>query len=144
MKKIVAIMALVVGMVSTNIAQRATIFPLIAGDTLTTSSSRDTVTKVITATAGYSALGIEVVTTKVSGTVAGKAYLYSSLDGVNYTLTDSSSAFANQTTNVAFFTKTGGLPYVYYKVTVQDAIGGATSTQANIVRVYYVLRRYDN
>lgn len=144
MKKIIAIMALVVGVLSTTMAQRATIFPLVAGDTLTTSSSRDTVTKIITATAGYSALGIQVVTTKVSGTIAGKAYLYSSLDGTNYTLTDSSAAFANQTTNTAFFTKTGGIPYTYYKVTVQDAIGGSTSTQANIVRVYYVLRRYDN
>jgi hypothetical protein len=142
MKKFLIILAVVVGFASTAFAQRATLFPLIAGDTLTTSTSRDTVTKVITASAGYSALGIQVVTTKVSGTVAGKAYLYSSLDGTNYTLTDSSSAFANQTTNTAFFTKTT-TPYVYYKVTVQDAIGGSTSTQANIVRVYYVLRKHD-
>jgi hypothetical protein len=142
MKKFLVILSVVVGIASTAMAQRATLFPLVAGDTLTTSSSRDTVTKVITATAGYSALGIEVVTTKVSGTVAGKAYLYSSLDGTNYTLTDSSAAFANQTTNTAFFTKTT-TPYVYYKVTVQDAIGGATSTQANIVRIYYVLRKHD-
>jgi hypothetical protein len=142
MKKFLILLSVVVGMVSTTIAQRATLFPLVAGDTLTTSSSRDTVTKVITVTAGYSALGIQVVTTKVSGTVAGKAYLYSSLDGTNYTLTDSSAAFANQTTNTAFFTKTT-TPYVYYKVTVQDAIGGSTSTQANIVRVYYVLRKHD-
>jgi hypothetical protein len=84
-----------------------------------------------------------VVTTKVSGTVAGKAYLYSSLDGTNYTLTDSSAAFTDQTTNSAFFTKTT-TPYVYYRVRVQDALGGSTSTQSNIVRVYYVLRKYNN
>jgi len=142
MKKFLILLSVVVGIASTTMAQRATLFPLVAGDTLTTSSSRDTVTKIITATAGYSALGVQVVTTKVSGTVAGKAYLYSSLDGTNYTLTDSSAAFANQTTNTAFFTKTT-TPYTYYKVTVQDAIGGSTSTQANIVRVYYVLRKHD-
>jgi len=143
MKKFLILFLAVVGVISTTVAQQATLMPLKAGDTLTTSSSRDTVTKIINATAGYSALGIQVVTTKVSGTVAGKAYLYSSLDGTNYTLTDSSAAFANQTTNTAFFTKTT-TPYTYYKVTVQDAIGGSTSTQSNIVRVYYVLRKYDD
>lgn len=142
MKKFLILLAVVVGFASTAMAQRATLFPLLAGDTISTSSSRDTVTKNILVTAGYSALGIQVVTTKVSGTVAGKAYLYSSLDGTNYSLTDSSAAFANQTTNSIWFTKTS-TPYVYYRVTVQDAIGGSTSTQANIVRVYYVLRKHD-
>lgn len=133
-------LAMVVGMATQ--AQRATLFPLIAGDTVSTSSSRDTVTKIINATAGYSALGIQVNATKISGTVSAKAYLYSSLDGTNYNLTDSSAAFANQTTNVVWFTKTT-TPYTYYKVTVQDPIGGATSTQSVQVKVYYVLRRYD-
>jgi hypothetical protein len=142
MKKfiILSMLAMVVGMATQ--AQRATLFPLIAGDTVSTSSSRDTVTKIITATAGFSALGIQVNATKISGTVSAKAYLYSSLDGTNYNLTDSSAAFANQTTNVVWFTKTS-TPYVYYKVTVQDPIGGATSTQSVQVKVYYVLRRYD-
>jgi hypothetical protein len=142
MKKfiILSMLAMVVGMATQ--AQRATLFPLIAGDTVSTSSSRDTVTKIITATAGFSALGIQVNATKISGTVSAKAYLYSSLDGTNYNLTDSSAAFANQTTNVVWFTKTT-TPYVYYKVTVQDPIGGATSTQSVQVKVYYVLRRHD-
>lgn len=142
MKKfiILSMLAMVVGMATQ--AQRATLFPLIAGDTVSTSSSRDTVTKIINATAGYSALGIQVNATKISGTVSAKAYLYSSLDGTNYNLTDSSAAFANQTTNVVWFTKTT-TPYTYYKVTVQDPIGGATSTQSVQVKVYYVLRRYD-
>lgn len=142
MKKfiILSMLALVIGI--TTQAQRATLFPLAAGDTVITSSSRDTVTKIINATAGYSALGIQVNATKISGTVSAKAYLYGSLDGTNYNLTDSSSAFANQTTNVAWFTKTT-TPYVYYKVTVQDPIGGASSTQSVKVQVYYVLRRHD-
>lgn len=122
-------------------AQRATLLPLAAGDTLVTSSSLDTVSKVIPFTAGYSAIGIQVVTTKLSGTVVGKAYLYSSLDGTNYTVTDSSAAFANQTTNSVFFTKST-VPYVFYKVQVR-ASDGAASTQSNIVRVYYVARKHD-
>jgi hypothetical protein len=143
MKRIFSLLLLVVGLAlsTTATAQRATLFPLIAGDTIVTSASLDTVSKVIAATAGYSALGIQVVTTKVSGTVVGKAYLYSSLDGTNYTITDSSAAFANQTTNVAFFTKST-TPYVYYKVQVRAA-DGAASTQSNIVRVYYVLRKFN-
>jgi hypothetical protein len=143
MKKfiILSMLAMVVGMATQ--AQRATLFPLVVGDSVITSSSRDTVTKIITATAGYSALGIEVVGTKLSGTISAKAYLYGSVSGINYELTDSSAAFANQTTNTAFFKKTGGLPYVFYKVTVQDPIGGASSTQSMQVRVYYVLRRHD-
>jgi hypothetical protein len=142
MKKfiILSMLALVIGI--TTQAQQATLMKTVAGDTVITSSSRDTVTKIINATAGYSALGIQVNATKISGTVSAKAYLYGSLDGTNYNLTDSSAAFANQTTNVAWFTKTT-TPYTYYKVTVQDPIGGATSTQSVKVQVYYVLRRYD-
>lgn len=142
MKKfiILSLLALVVGL--TTHAQRATLIPLTAGDTLITSASRDTMSKVITATAGYSALGIQVNATKISGAVSAKAYLYSSLDGINYNLTDSSSAFANQTTNVVWFTKTT-TPYVYYKVAVGDPLGLSTSTQSVKVQIYYVLRRYD-
>ena len=123
-------------------AQRATLLPLATGDTLVTSNSLDTVSKVIPITAGYSSLGIQVVTTKLSGTISSKAYLYGSIDGTNYDLTDSSTAFANQTTNTATFTKTS-VPYVFYKVQVRSSTGAA-STQSNIVRVYYVARKYNN
>lgn len=122
-------------------AQSAVLMPLVAGDSISCAASLDTVSKVITVTGGYSALGIEVVATKVSGTVSGKAYLYSSLDGTNYTVTDSSSAFTNVTTNTAFFTKTAGLPYTYYKVQMRVA-DGANTTQVYIPRVYYVLKKF--
>jgi archaellin len=140
MKKILFLLTLIViGFASS--AQRATLMPLAAGDTLSESSSSDTVSKVITTTAGYSSLGIQVNMTKLSGTASGKAYLYSSLDGTNYTLTDSSAAFTNQTTNTAFFTKTT-TPYVYYKVQVRE-VGAGTGTQSSVVSVYYVARRHD-
>lgn len=139
MKKFISLL-LVICISVAGMAQSATLMPTILGDTISTSSSRDTVTKVIQATAGYSALGIQVNATKLSGTVSAKAYLYSSLDGTNYNLTDSSAAFANQTTNVVWFTKST-TPYTYYKVTVQDPIGGATSTQSVKVQLYYVLKK---
>ena len=122
-------------------SQQATLFPLIAGDSISTSNTLDTVFKTISVTAGYASAGIQVVTTKISGTVAGKAYLYSSMDGTNYVLTDSSAAFANQTTNTAIFSKSP-VPYRYYQVQVRTQ-GVDGSTQVNRVRVYYVLRRHD-
>jgi hypothetical protein len=122
-------------------AQSPTLLPLRAGDTLVMSASSDTVTKVIPSSAGYSSLAIQVNVTKVSGTVAGKAYLASSLDGVNYTVTDSSAAFTDQTTNVAFFTKTPP-PYGYYQVRVRP-MGAATATMQGIVRVWFVAKKYD-
>jgi len=140
MKKLIFLFALVIGLMSQTIAQRASVFPLIAGDTISTSASLDTVSKIITATAGYSAIGIQVVGTRVSGTVTAKAYLYSSLDGSNYIITDSSAAFTTGTISYAF-TKTTS-PYVYYKVMVRN-VGASTSTEALIVRVYYVLRKHD-
>lgn len=134
-------MLLVMGFALTSNAQRATLLPLVAGDTLSTSSSIDTVQKTITITAGYAALGIQTVCTKISGTVSAKAYLYGSIDGSNWDLTDSSSAFANQTTNTATFTKTS-TPYVYYRVDVRP-MAPVNTTQAVKVRVYYVARKHD-
>jgi hypothetical protein len=140
MKKFISLL-LVIGLAFGSMAQTATQFPLVLGDTISTSTSRDTVTKIITSTAGYSVANFEITATKISGTVSAKAYLYGSVLGVNYNLIDSSAAFANQTTNSAWFTKTPPV-YNYYKVTVQDPIGGATSTQSVQVRVAYTLKKY--
>lgn len=123
-------------------AQKATLLPIIAGDTVSTSSSLDTVSKTFTVTAGYGAMGIQVVGTKTAGTITSKAYLYSSLDGTTFTLTDSSSAFANAAgAQSVFFTKTT-TPYVYYKVQVRPP-SSASTTEGLAVKIYYVLRKYD-
>lgn len=140
MKKIVFLFMVITGLFTAKSqAQSETRMGTVFGDTVITSGSKDTVIKSFTATGPYNTLGIQVVTTKVSGTVVGKAYLYSSLDGINYTVTDSSSAFADQTTNVAIFTKTS-VPYTYYRIHVRTA-DGTNSTQSNAVKVYYVFRR---
>ena len=145
MKKIMFLLVMVAGLLSftESQAQRATLMATVAGDTVSTSTSLDTVSKVISVTSGYSALGIQVVGTKTSGTVTAKAYLYGSLDGSAYNLTDSATAFANSAgAQSVWFTKTAGLPYVYYKVQVRN-VGGATSSEGLAVKVYYVLRRFD-
>lgn len=136
-KLIIALLVMIVSV--TSFSQSATLMTLVAGDSVSTSASKDTVQKIITATGPYHTLGIQVVTTKISGTVVGKAYLYSSIDGTNYSVTDSSAAFTDVTTNTAVFTKTS-VPYTYYRVDVRSA-DGAVSTQVNRVRVYYVFRR---
>lgn len=143
MKKFLFLAAVIVALSLSATAQKAQLFPIIAGDTISTSASLDSVTKEIPVTAGYSALGIQVEGTKVSGTITAKAYLYSSLNGSTYTLTDSSAAFANSAgAQSVFFTKTGGLPYAYYKIQVRN-VGGTTSTEVLAIKVYYVLRRFD-
>lgn len=132
---------LVIAMAFTASAQGTTIMSLKAGDTLITAGTLDTVFKYIPVTNNYTIFTVQVVTTKLSGTVptTEKAYLYYSLDGKNYTVSDSSSAFANQTTNIAYFSKTS-VPYTNYQVQVRDA-AGQLSTQNNLVTVNYVLRK---
>lgn len=142
MKNFILFMLVSLILTTTSQAQKATLFPTVAGDTVSTSSSLDTVSKVITVTAGYSAMGIQVTGTKVSGAITSKAYLYSSLDGTIYNLTDSSAAFANTAgAQSVFFTKTT-TPYVYYKVQVRPP-STVPTTESLAVKVYYVLRKYD-
>jgi hypothetical protein len=142
MKKIIFLLIVSASLAISSHAQRASLFPLVAGDTISTSASLDTVSKIVSVTAGYAALGIQVNFTKVSGTITNKAYLYSSIDGVGYQLTDSATAFANSAgLQSVWFTKVTA-PYVYYKVMVRN-IGASTSTESGIVRVYYVLRKHD-
>ena len=140
MKKLIFLFALVIAFSTVTNAQRAKQIPVVAGDTVSTSTSLDTVSKVISATAGYSAIGIQVVGTRISGTVTAKAYLYGSLDGSNYIITDSSAAFTTGTVSYAFLKTTS--PYTHYKVQVRT-VGTTASTEVLAVAVWYVLRRHD-
>lgn len=62
------------------------------------------------------AVTIQYKLTKASGTVAGKTYLYASLDGSTYIAIDSITA-TNQTTNQKMFVVANPKAYVYYKTT---------------------------
>lgn len=133
MKKILILVSLIIGMATSAFCQRATTMPLVAGDTLT---NTDTLYKVITTTAGYSAIGIQPVVTKISGTVAGNVILQGSLDGINYVALDT-LALANAATNTKVFTP-AATPYVFYRV--QFITSG---TQSYVARIHYILRKHD-
>jgi hypothetical protein len=119
---------------------RAASFPTIAGDTLNNASS---VNKIFTATAGYNALAVQVNAKQISGTLTGKAYLYTSLDGANYVLTDSAAyapvpnltGVAPTYTHVATIQKVTA-PGVYYLVSAVS-----TGTTSSAIKVLYTLRK---
>lgn len=84
-----------------------------SGDSLSNTASKSCTYKVpYTPTA----VTIQYKLTKASGTVAGKTYLYASLDGTTYIAIDSMTA-TNQTTNQKMFVVANPKAYVYYKTT---------------------------
>lgn len=139
MKKFIAVMVMMACLLSfTDVsAQRYTALKFVSTDTI---ANHDTVSKVVPVTAGYSTGSFKVEYTKVSGTVALKAYLYGG-DGTDYEITDSTAAFSNAS-GVAYINKTGGLPYSHYKVMVRPSTQAAATQSVRIV-VKYLLKRYD-
>jgi len=63
-------------------------FPTVLGDTLV---NTDSVAKAFSLTANYPAVSIIATLKKGTGTLNGKMYLYQSMDGANYNLSDSAS-----------------------------------------------------
>lgn len=144
MKNLFGFILLVIGLSFNSNAQIGRKMTIVAGDTVITSSSLDTVSKIIPATAGYSTMAIKVRATKVSGTVTCKAYLYGSVDNITYVVTDSTSAFANSAgAQDVYFVKTGGLPYSHYNVQVRPPTSAAT-TESVAVEVTPLLKKYSN
>jgi len=118
----------------------ATVFPLVAGDTL---NNTDTVFKKFTTTAGYRDIGIHVGIKKISGTVAGKVILWGSMDGVTYFATDSMSyivttpsSFATPAYDNQAWVAKSGAPFTSYVVAATSS--GTVSAQ---VTVRYTLRK---
>jgi hypothetical protein len=106
----------------------------IAGDTLVNAG---TVTKPITVTGGYSSANVQVVLTKISGTVGGTTRLQGSVNNADWE--DIGSAYTN--TDVAsqakMFTITGGVPYVYLRVRA-----AGTGTMSARVKICYTLKKF--
>lgn len=144
MKKFLILCAVMLGIGHFAQAQfgKAYTFPLVKGDTATTT---DTVFKSFTTTAGYSVVGIQASIAKLTGTPAGKVLLYQSIDGVNYIETDSVSLAApiisSATPGTSFLTgqiqKTVGTPMVYYIVAVTNTAGSSSG----VATVSYTIRR---
>lgn len=131
MKKFAAVIFLSFAFLLSSTAQVATLFPLIAGDTVTDATV--TVIKSITSTKGHSAVTMQVVLTKVSGTVAGTTKLQGSLNGTNWEDIGSAFTHTDVASQAKAFTQTGGSPYTFYRT-----ITVGTGTMKAQVRVYYV------
>lgn len=138
MKKIFALLILAIAAFTLPAeAQRATLMPLVAGDTIVNTG---TVNKVFTVTAGYSAVGMQVVVTKISGTVAGTVTPQVSLDGVNWITLPGATALTltDVTTNTQVWSIVGGVPWTHFRLR-----GAGSGTMSAVQRVYYVLRKHD-
>lgn len=100
----------------------------------TTGNVKDSITNAgadtlhYTLTKSYSTVSIQPTVTKSSGTMAGKSYLYSSVDGLTYILVDS-VINSDITTNSSIWTKTSAARYW------QIITNGATTVTA-LVKAY--------
>lgn len=128
MKKIMILIALMVGVMTGANAQQVFTMPLKAGDSVVNSG---TASKYFKITGGYSGVVITPKVTKYSGTAGGTAVLYESIDGVNYTSTTDSFVLNTSTTQVKNFHKTAPLNQ-YYKVILYG-----TGTVGEILSLQY-------
>lgn len=144
MKKIKFLLVMMVSLLAITSSVDAQFYKstgLVAGDTVVTSASKDTVQKVVPLTDGYSSTSFRITYTKISGTVALKAYLYPG-DGTTYdsSPSDSTAAFSNAS-GVIWIDKAVVLPRSHYRVDVRTA-DGANTTQSVKVEVAYFPKRY--
>lgn len=134
-KSLFALVLFAVGFTFESKAQNPVLMPLVAGDTIVNTG---TVNKVFTTSGAPQVVGIQVVVTKISGTVGGTVTPQVSMDGTNYLTLPGASALTNtdQTTNTAVWSFTGGVPWKYFRVR-----GAGTGTMSAVMRVYYVFRK---
>lgn len=111
--------------------------PLAVGDTILNTT---TVSKTISATGGYSGAFIQVLTTSQSGTRAAVARIFGSTDnGVTYDRINTTDSVTFSATTAHYsFKVLGPLP-----PKIKVAVAGS-GTQATLVQVWYVLRKYQN
>src|SRR6478735_6584286 len=90
----------------------------VAGDTIVNTA---TVNKLVgtggRSTGAYSAAGVQIVITKISGTVAGTTKLQGSLNGTNWEDIGSAFTHTDVASQAKLFTVTGGVPYTYLRTT---------------------------
>lgn len=129
-------LVLFAGLVISASAQRASILPLVAGDTIVNTG---TVTKTLPViTGGFSGVYIGATLSKISGTGAGTAQLQASVDGTNYFNVGSAFTITNVATQVANFSVSAPVPpYLQILFT-------GSGTESVAVKVYYVYRKYQS
>lgn len=97
----------------------------------TVSTNTDTAIAIIKLASYNEALTIQAIVNKTSGTIAGKVYLYGSLDATNYDKLDSLT-LSDQAVNFKHFTVSP--PAKYYAYQLQYV---ATGTQASTFKALY-------
>lgn len=120
MKKIL-LFALMVGLFVTSNAQTAKLFTVNSRATGDTLNDADTLTKVLSATAGYNQLTFGLDVKKISGTVAGTISITASADnGATYgtTLTSVNDTLTNTTGTKQYNFAYSPVYYDHYKITV--------------------------
>jgi len=150
-KFIYALIAIAMSMINVAIMAQSSPFstgyliPVAKGDTI---SGVSTVTKSFTATAGYNTVAVQVNLDTIKGsphdTISGKVYLQKSIDGVYYTVTDSTTISSKSVIGGAT-----GFNAAYYSHAVADGskyqlIVKSTTAfkKCNwLVRVYYLERK---
>ncbi len=141
MKKIYTIFALLLITVAAHAQFGSGVkLPLAVGDTILNTT---TVNKVFTATGGYSGTVVQAVLVSQTGTPAGYVKLYGSTDnGVTYNLlTTAADSLALGASSLSYTWRIAGPLPPYIKV---QAKGNPGSTQNTLVKVWYVLRKYQN
>lgn len=110
----------------------------VAGDTITNTG---TVNKLVGSggrvTGAYSAAGVQVIITKISGTVAGTTKLQGSLNGTNWEDIGSAFTHTDAGTQAKLFTITDGVPYTYLRTT-----STGSGTMSASVKLCYVYKKY--
>lgn len=136
MKKLIliAISALAIGLFSAQ-DSRSQGIPLVGTDTVVNTS---VVNLTIKTTTSANNMSLMLVTTKLTGTVAGTAILQASNDGTNWLTINTAGADTATITNVAafaYFWNEAPNRYLHYRLNIT---GSGTSTY--IVRAYAILR----
>lgn len=121
-------------------------FPHVAGDTL---SNTDSVFKVVSNSGLASTINIQVNLNKLSGTVAGKVYLYKSNDTRNWVLADSASytAIPAGASGTAFgatgsYTHTAQITVTPAQATRYGILATSSGTVSADTQFLYAIKQY--
>lgn len=107
---------------------------MVAGDTVVNTA---TVNKQVRTTGAYSAASIQIIITKISGTVAGTTKLQGSNNGTNWEDIGSAFTHTDVASQAKLFSVTGGVPYTYLRTT-----STGSGTMSASVKICYVLKKF--
>jgi hypothetical protein len=134
MKKFIVLVLCSLAVCAGTFAQTQTCPAMVAGDTVVNTA---TVSKPIRTTGAYSAAGIQIVITKISGTVAGTTKLQGSINGTNWEDIGSAFTHTDVASQAKLFAISDGVPYTYLRTT-----STGSGTMSASVAICYVLKKF--